>query len=214
MQTSQVFWNSICQHALIKSCFLLFFFFASSSQAVSPDGEAIVTGAGDETLRFWNVFSKTRCTKVGCTLHAQYNVSMWRTCQPQHCDHWQTKFSVACRALDVSADLILYLYHCEKSLTPFLLYRLHIMWLQIHSSILHTETETQPVLLDFNAHLMPHLDFIFFNSFIIWGFFNSFYVLKPSDSKPKPYCFTRFYKLNTHQSWNLAIILTFDLLFY
>ncbi|XP_037314316.1 fizzy-related protein homolog [Pungitius pungitius] len=31
--------------------------------AVSPDGEAIVTGAGDETLRFWNVFSKTRCTK-------------------------------------------------------------------------------------------------------------------------------------------------------
>ncbi|KAK7944787.1 hypothetical protein WMY93_000515 [Mugilogobius chulae] len=31
--------------------------------AVSPDGEAIVTGAGDETLRFWNVFNKTRCTK-------------------------------------------------------------------------------------------------------------------------------------------------------
>lgn len=31
--------------------------------AVSPDGEAIVTGAGDETLRFWNVFSKTRSTK-------------------------------------------------------------------------------------------------------------------------------------------------------
>ncbi|PIK53694.1 putative fizzy-related protein-like [Apostichopus japonicus] len=31
--------------------------------AVSPDGEAIVTGAGDETLRFWNVFSKSRSTK-------------------------------------------------------------------------------------------------------------------------------------------------------
>lgn len=31
--------------------------------AISPDGEAIVTGAGDETLRFWNVFSKTRSTK-------------------------------------------------------------------------------------------------------------------------------------------------------
>ncbi|XP_057713423.1 fizzy-related protein homolog isoform X2 [Corythoichthys intestinalis] len=31
--------------------------------AVSPDGEAIVTGAGDETLRFWNIFTKTRCTK-------------------------------------------------------------------------------------------------------------------------------------------------------
>uniref|UniRef100_A0A1B6M5E7 Fizzy-related protein homolog n=1 Tax=Graphocephala atropunctata TaxID=36148 RepID=A0A1B6M5E7_9HEMI len=31
--------------------------------AVSPDGEAIVTGAGDETLRFWNVFSKVRSQK-------------------------------------------------------------------------------------------------------------------------------------------------------
>ena len=31
--------------------------------ATSPDGEAIVTGAGDETLRFWNVFNKSRCTK-------------------------------------------------------------------------------------------------------------------------------------------------------
>jgi cell division cycle 20-like protein 1 (cofactor of APC complex) len=24
--------------------------------AISPDGRTIVTGAGDETLRFWNVF--------------------------------------------------------------------------------------------------------------------------------------------------------------
>lgn len=31
--------------------------------AASPDGEAIVTGAGDETLRFWNVFSKARTNK-------------------------------------------------------------------------------------------------------------------------------------------------------
>lgn len=31
--------------------------------ALSPDGEAIVTGAGDETLRFWNVFSKARSQK-------------------------------------------------------------------------------------------------------------------------------------------------------
>ena len=35
--------------------------------AMSPDGEAIVTGAGDETLRFWNVFSKARSQKVGLT---------------------------------------------------------------------------------------------------------------------------------------------------
>lgn len=36
--------------------------------AMSPDGEAIVTGAGDETLRFWNVFSKTRSQKVSVVL--------------------------------------------------------------------------------------------------------------------------------------------------
>lgn len=38
------------------------------TQAMSPDGEAIVTGAGDETLRFWNVFSKMRSTKVSFSL--------------------------------------------------------------------------------------------------------------------------------------------------
>eukprot|EP01135_Chromosphaera_perkinsii_P008195 Nk52_evm17s1178 gene=Nk52_evmTU17s1178 len=31
--------------------------------AMSPDGQTVVTGAGDETLRFWNVFSKTRSNK-------------------------------------------------------------------------------------------------------------------------------------------------------
>lgn len=34
-----------------------------TNQAMSPDGESIVTGAGDETLRFWNVFNKTRSQK-------------------------------------------------------------------------------------------------------------------------------------------------------
>lgn len=29
--------------------------------AMSPDGQTIVTGAGDETLRFWNAFEKGRC---------------------------------------------------------------------------------------------------------------------------------------------------------
>jgi len=28
--------------------------------AMSPDGQNIVTGAGDETLRFWNVFNKSK----------------------------------------------------------------------------------------------------------------------------------------------------------
>jgi cell division cycle 20-like protein 1 (cofactor of APC complex) len=31
--------------------------------AMSPDGESIVTGAGDETLRFWNVFAKAKCIR-------------------------------------------------------------------------------------------------------------------------------------------------------
>ncbi|XP_043830754.1 fizzy-related protein homolog [Dromiciops gliroides] len=31
--------------------------------AVSPDGQSIVTGAGDKTLRFWNVFRKARSQK-------------------------------------------------------------------------------------------------------------------------------------------------------
>ncbi|KNC85798.1 fizzy-like protein [Sphaeroforma arctica JP610] len=31
--------------------------------AMSPDGQTIVTGAGDETLRFWNVFNKCRAVK-------------------------------------------------------------------------------------------------------------------------------------------------------
>ncbi|XP_057299769.1 fizzy-related protein homolog [Hydractinia symbiolongicarpus] len=31
--------------------------------SMSPDGESVVTGAGDETLRFWNVFSKTNTQK-------------------------------------------------------------------------------------------------------------------------------------------------------
>ena len=28
--------------------------------AMSPDGQSIVTGAGDETLRFWNIFPGPR----------------------------------------------------------------------------------------------------------------------------------------------------------
>lgn len=35
--------------------------------AMSPDGQTIVTGAGDETLRFWNAFAKNRLEKRGET---------------------------------------------------------------------------------------------------------------------------------------------------
>lgn len=59
----------------IPDC-LLVSLFVLPSQAVSPDGEAIVTGAGDETLRFWNVFSKTRCTKVECICLLQCDISI------------------------------------------------------------------------------------------------------------------------------------------
>ena len=31
--------------------------------AMSPDSSSIVTGAGDETLRFWNIFPKSRSNR-------------------------------------------------------------------------------------------------------------------------------------------------------
>lgn len=38
--------------------------------AMSPDGASIVTGAGDETLRFWNVFPKCKSNKgVVCNIN-------------------------------------------------------------------------------------------------------------------------------------------------
>lgn len=33
--------------------------------AMSPDGQTIVTGAGDETLRFWNAFQKGKGVAKG-----------------------------------------------------------------------------------------------------------------------------------------------------
>lgn len=36
--------------------------------AMSPDGESIVTGAGDETLRFWKVFERNRNDNQNCIL--------------------------------------------------------------------------------------------------------------------------------------------------
>ena len=35
--------------------------------AMSPDGQTIVTGAGDETLRFWNVFPGPKTKVRGTT---------------------------------------------------------------------------------------------------------------------------------------------------
>ena len=33
--------------------------------AMSPDGQSVVTGAGDETLRFWNLFPGPRTSRGG-----------------------------------------------------------------------------------------------------------------------------------------------------
>jgi cell division cycle 20-like protein 1 (cofactor of APC complex) len=44
--------------------------------ASSPDGESIVTGAGDETLRFWNVFPKNQKDQENSELF--WNVSQLR----------------------------------------------------------------------------------------------------------------------------------------
>jgi cell division cycle 20-like protein 1 (cofactor of APC complex) len=41
--------------------------------AMSPDGATIVTGAGDETLRFWNVFSKTSSPKQSKSVLNPFN---------------------------------------------------------------------------------------------------------------------------------------------
>jgi cell division cycle 20-like protein 1 (cofactor of APC complex) len=42
--------------------------------AMSPDGEAIVTGAGDETLRFWNLFKKTPQIRNKSVLDMSLNI--------------------------------------------------------------------------------------------------------------------------------------------
>jgi WD40 repeat protein len=43
--------------------------------ALSPDGEAIATGSADETLRLWNVFSRSCSQKVCCiTFHWGNNI--------------------------------------------------------------------------------------------------------------------------------------------
>ncbi len=42
------------------SLIILFTVFRVLYLAMSPDGQSIVTGAGDETLRFWNVFPRSK----------------------------------------------------------------------------------------------------------------------------------------------------------
>jgi cell division cycle 20-like protein 1, cofactor of APC complex len=38
--------------------------------AMSPDGTTLVTGAGDETLRFWNVFPPKKQARQGVSIVA------------------------------------------------------------------------------------------------------------------------------------------------
>ncbi|KOB74894.1 Fizzy-related protein, partial [Operophtera brumata] len=53
------FWNTLTSQPMQCVAKLTGHSYRVLYLALSPDGEAIVTGAGDETLRFWNVFSKT-----------------------------------------------------------------------------------------------------------------------------------------------------------
>jgi len=43
--------------------------------SVSPDGQTIVTGAGDETLRFWSIFPKAKVTGSGRDLTSLYSLN-------------------------------------------------------------------------------------------------------------------------------------------
>eukprot|EP00463_Aulacantha_scolymantha_P001039 TRINITY_DN1723_c0_g1_i1.p1 TRINITY_DN1723_c0_g1~~TRINITY_DN1723_c0_g1_i1.p1 ORF type:complete len:256 (+),score=23.19 TRINITY_DN1723_c0_g1_i1:884-1651(+) len=42
--------------------------------ALSPDGQTIVTGAGDETLRFWNVFPSSKSKRSSLSFLSSYNI--------------------------------------------------------------------------------------------------------------------------------------------
>lgn len=44
--------------------------------AMSPEGETIVTGAGDETLRFWNAFPKATTPKPAVDSALRYDKMM------------------------------------------------------------------------------------------------------------------------------------------
>ena len=53
-----------CEPKFHLCMYFNFFFTRAHMQAISPDGQTVVTGAGDETLRFWNVFYKSKSHKV------------------------------------------------------------------------------------------------------------------------------------------------------
>ena len=42
-------------------------------QATSPDDESIVTGAGDETLRFWSIFNKSPASQKSASVLNLFN---------------------------------------------------------------------------------------------------------------------------------------------
>ncbi|ESN92222.1 hypothetical protein HELRODRAFT_194359 [Helobdella robusta] len=60
---SQTYWAQYARPIPGQYSMLIGLNVVSAWKATSPDGESIVTGAGDETLRFWNVFSKTQSRK-------------------------------------------------------------------------------------------------------------------------------------------------------
>ncbi len=73
--------------------------FRVSYVAMSPDGSTIVTGAGDETLKFWEVFPTERTRRNGGRRYStwivlrsddMYFVSFKNKTQRQRVKAWQT----------------------------------------------------------------------------------------------------------------------------
>ena len=48
-----------------KFSYLYFYTIRVLYLSMSPDGSNIVTGAGDETLRFWNIFPSIKSQRLG-----------------------------------------------------------------------------------------------------------------------------------------------------
>ena len=86
---------------------------------MSPDGEAIVTGAGDETLRFWNVFSKARSQKEAKSALNLFTSIRW------------TYFLERYRRNSYFSFFLLFTFHCKIGLTNWVVLKSHFLNLSI-----------------------------------------------------------------------------------
>lgn len=73
--------------------------------ALSPDGEAIVTGAGDETLRFWNVFSKTTSHRENKSVLSLYTAVRWKPRDREQYAHFASVLLESCQNSEECAHI-------------------------------------------------------------------------------------------------------------